>query len=115
MDRRIQQTTGGSGAITSGTNTTDFFYSKDWQVVAEWVKGSPRTQYMWSPANDVVWVDAMIFRDRDSDSDGSLDERVYVQQDANYNVTSLIDITGAVLKRFVHQFDMGTPTARRRR
>jgi len=73
------------------------------------VNGTPRTQYMWSPANDVVWVDAMIFRDRDSDSDGSLDERIYVQQDANYNVTPLIGITGVVLERFVYD-SYGSPT-----
>jgi hypothetical protein len=37
-------------------------------------------QYVWSP----VYVDALILRDRDTDADGTIDERLYVAQDANY-------------------------------
>ncbi len=45
----------------------------------------------------------MIARDRDSDSNGSLEERIYVAQDANFNVTALIDTSGTVQERF--QYD----------
>ena len=47
MDRRIQETTAESGAISTNANsdigTTDFYYSNEWQVVLEFVSGSPTT------------------------------------------------------------------------
>jgi hypothetical protein len=39
----------------------------------------PRVQYVWSP----VYVDALVLRDRDTNGDGTLDERLWVVQDAN--------------------------------
>jgi RHS repeat-associated protein len=56
-----------------------------------------RIAYVWS----AVYVDAMVLRDRDLSGDGSYDERLYVQQDANYNPTSLSDNTGVVVERFL--------------
>ncbi len=82
----------------SGT-TTDLYYSAAWQVLEERVSGTTRISYSWSP----VYVDAMIARDRDADSNGSLEERLYVAQDANFNVTGLIDTSGTVQERF--QYD----------
>jgi hypothetical protein len=55
-------------------------------------------QYVWSP----VYVDAMVLRDRDSDGDGTLDERLGVVQDANYNVTALFDNSGNVVERYLY-------------
>ena len=31
-----------------------------------------------------------------------LDERIYVQQDANWNVTALVDVTGTVVERYIY-------------
>jgi len=81
----------------SGT-TTDLFYSTQWQVLEESVAGTTKISYVWSP----VYVDAMIARDRDSDSNGSLDERLYVAHDANFNVIALIDTSGTVVERFAY-------------
>src|SRR5690606_23302210 len=39
-------------------------------------------------------------RDRDTNDDGTLDERLYVQHDANYNVTALVDTGGDVVERY---------------
>ena len=84
---------------TAGGTTRDFFFSDDWQVLEERVGGTTRVQYVWSP----VYVDAMIERDWDSDSNGSLETRHYVQQDANWNVTALFDVTsGSVAERYVY-------------
>jgi hypothetical protein len=55
-----------------------------------------RVAYVWA----AVYVDAMVLRDRDVQGDGVYDERLYVQQDANYNPTSLSDNTGVVVERF---------------
>lgn len=70
----------------SGT-TTDLYVSTADQVLEERVSGTATAQYVWSP----VYVDALVLRDRDSDANGSLDELPWVQQDANWNVTALLD------------------------
>jgi RHS repeat-associated protein len=74
------------------------YYSSSWQVLEEDVAGTMQDQYVWSP----VYVDAMIERDRTT-------ERLYVQQDANWNVTAVISTTGAVLERYIYD-PYGTPT-----
>jgi RHS repeat-associated protein len=78
--------------------TTDFHYSDQWQVLEERGGGETTVQYVWSP----VYVDAMVLRDRDTDGDGTLDERLWVVQDANYNVTALLDNAGNVVERYVY-------------
>jgi RHS repeat-associated protein len=50
----------------------------------------------------LVYVDALVLRDRDSNGDGTLDERLYVAQDANYNVTVLLDNSGNVVERYIY-------------
>jgi RHS repeat-associated protein len=93
----------------SGTRR-DLYYSSAWQVVEERVGNNPQNQAVqiqnvWSP----VYVDALIERDRDPNQSGMLSERLYVQQDANWNVTALVDSTGAVQERYVYD-PYGTPT-----
>jgi RHS repeat-associated protein len=79
------------------TVTTDLYYSSSWQVLEERVGGVVKDSYVWSP----VYVDAMVARDRDADGSigNGLEERLYVAQDANFNVTALISRSGAVLER----------------
>ncbi len=76
----------------------NYYYSDQWQVLEERVGGNAVVQYVWSP----VCVDAMILRDRDTDANGSLDERLYVLHDANFNVTAIIDTSGAVVERYAY-------------
>jgi RHS repeat-associated protein len=79
--------------------STELYYSKDWQVLEE-RNGSnaPVARYVWSP----VYVDALVLRDRDADGNGSLEERLYVLADANYNVTALVNTSGSVVERYVY-------------
>ncbi|MBL8797111.1 MAG: hypothetical protein JNM56_24635 [Planctomycetia bacterium] len=79
-----------------GTEVREFFYSAGWQVLEEQVGGDAQAQYVWSP----IYVDAMILRDRDTDNNSTLNERLYVTQDANFNATALIDASGNVVERF---------------
>jgi RHS repeat-associated protein len=72
--------------------TVDLYFSKDWQVVEEQAGGVMQTQYVWSP----VYVDAMVERDT---NDGT---RLYAQQDANWNVTAVLDVSGMVQERYVY-------------
>ncbi len=93
MNRRVAETAGGA--------TTEFYYSADWQVLEE--RDTARTndtkaRYVWSP----VYVDAMVLRDWDTADDGTLDERLWVQQDANFNVTALVDDNGDVVERYAY-------------
>ena len=90
LNRRVRET-------ASGT-TTDLYYSSAWQVLEEDVSGSAVNSYVWSP----VYVDALIARDRDTDANGSLDERLYAMQDANFNVTGVIDTSGTVQERYLY-------------
>jgi RHS repeat-associated protein len=93
LNRRVSE--------TASSTTTHFYYNLAWQVVEERVGGTGssnvRAQYLWSP----VGVDVLILRDRDTDGNGTLDERLYVQQDAQSNVTALVDTSGAVVERVV--------------
>ncbi len=83
---------------TASSVTTDLFYSAAWQVLEEKVGSNTTKRYVWSP----VYVDAMILRDRDTDANGSLDERLWVQQDANFNVTALVNGSGTVVERYTY-------------
>ncbi|MFO0935124.1 MAG: RHS repeat-associated core domain-containing protein [Gemmataceae bacterium] len=92
---------------TASSVTTDLYYSSQWQVLEERVGGNAVKSYVWSP----VYVDAMVARDRDTDANGSLDERLYVMHDANFNVTGLVNTSGTVVERFTYD-PYGTATIR---
>ncbi len=47
-----------------------------------------------------MYVDALVLRDRDTDGNGSLDERLYALQDANWNTTALINSSGTTQERY---------------
>ena len=53
-------------------------------------------------------IDDLILRDRDTSADGTLDERLYGMQDANWNVTSLASAGGVVQERYGYH-PYGTP------
>jgi len=72
--------------------TLDLYFSKNWQVVEEQAGGMMQAQYVWSQ----VYTDALVERDT---SDGT---RLYVQQDANWNVTAVADVKGAVQERYIY-------------
>ena len=86
-----------------GGNVAAWYHSQQWQVLEERsaATGDVEAQYVWSP----VYVDAMLLRDRDTNGDGTLEERVYVTQDANFNVTSLFGDNGTdweVVERYLY-------------
>src|SRR5262249_32895850 len=79
---------------------TDLYYSAAWQVLEERTGGvsTPTIHYVWSP----VYVDAMVLRDRSTQNNGTLDERLWVQEDANWNVTALSNGLGSVVERYAY-------------
>ena len=56
------------------------------------------TRNVWSP----VYIDGLVLRDRDTDGNGTLDERLYLLQDANWNTTALVNTTGTIQERYTY-------------
>ena len=81
LNRRGQRSNGG---------LRDFYFSQAWQNLEE-RDGTNITQYIWSP----VYVDALIERDING-------QCLHVQQDANFNVTSLTNNAGNVVERYTY-------------
>jgi RHS repeat-associated protein len=96
----------------SNWNRTDYYYSTQWQCVEERTLTNaasktttatvPHFQWVW----DLRYVDAVILRDENKDGDnsctGASDQRIFYTQDANFNTTALVDMTGAVVERYVY-------------
>ena len=95
-----------------GPTVTDSYYSSDWQILQEGCGGTTATsQYVWG----LGYIDDLVLRD-DNSTSGSLGKtssglgrRLYSEQDANYDVTSITNASGAVQVRI--QYDpYGVPT-----
>ena len=87
----------GRRIIQNSGTATDLYYSDQWQVLEEQVSGAAKINYVWSP----IYVDALVLRDRDTGG-GTLSERLWVQQDANWNVTALVNSSGTVVERYIY-------------
>jgi RHS repeat-associated protein len=87
--------------------TRDYYYSSAWQVLEERVGGSPdaERQFAWG----LRYIDDLILRDRDTNGDGTLDERMFALQDPNWNVVGLTDSSGNMQERYAYDA-YGLPT-----
>lgn len=87
-----------SGGILS--KTRNFYYTNpsQWQMIEERIDSStsPERQFVWG----LRYQDDLVLRDRDTTGNGTLNERLYGLQDANWNVTSVINTSGVVQERF---------------
>jgi RHS repeat-associated protein len=81
--------------------TRHFYYSDSWQVLEERLDSStdPDRQFVWG----LRYIDDCVLRDRDTNADGTLDERFYALQDANWNVTAVADAADDVQERYAYQ------------
>jgi len=105
-------------STSTAYDRTDFYYNQSWQVLEErkapnlaslasatsTVAGTPYAQYLW----DLRYIDAPVCRWRTVTN--PLDECLYYCNDANMNVTALVDSSsGTVVERY--QYDpYGKPT-----
>jgi RHS repeat-associated protein len=89
--RRIQE--------TAGSNTRDLFFD-NWNVLEERLNGvsTADVQYVWNP----LATNLLVLRDRSTLHNGTLDERLWIQQDANGNVTELVNSSGSAVERYVY-------------
>jgi len=104
------------GAISE---TRHFYYTTQWKSIEERLDINPESV---DPERQQVWgqryIDDLILRDRDTNSDASLDERLYGLQDANWNVVALTDASAASQERYIYSpfgvtvFLSGTMTIR---
>jgi RHS repeat-associated protein len=96
MSHRIQKIVAGGTTVTY-----DYYYNEAGQVLEERKTvggGATQTyaQYIW----DGRYIHSPSCRFRDSDDNGSLDETLYYCNDANFNVTALVNTAGAVVERY---------------
>ena len=100
LHRRIRRIT--SSPVTS----RHYYYSDTWQVLEERYGsggGTINRQFIWG----LRYIDDLIRRDRSTT--GTLDEKLFVMQDGNFNVTVITDDTGTVKERY--RYDAyGVPT-----
>jgi RHS repeat-associated protein len=100
------------GLYRCTTKTVDstvrhFYYTTSWQALEERLDSAttPDRQFIWGP----LYIDHLILRDRDTDANSTLDERLYALQDANWNVTALTNTAGDAVERYGYDA-YGTPT-----
>ena len=79
------------------------YYTPGWRCLEERLGSSPDST---DPDRQFVWgnryIDDLVLRDRDSDTNGSLNERLYATQDANWNIVALTDTSGTVQERYAY-------------
>ena len=86
LRRRVVKKSYVAGVLTE---TRDYYFSDQWQVLAEAVGGTTDTTYVWG----LRYVDELLWRVQSS-------TRLYAMQDANYNCTAIGDTTGSVVERY---------------
>jgi RHS repeat-associated protein len=116
LDRRV--------SLTTSVTTRDYYLSAQWQTLEERVSTSASRARQKSPVRrslvsstaaerQFVWglryIDDLIVRDRAPSGNGSLTERLYAIQDANWNVTAISDAGGAIYERYRYS-SYGIPT-----
>lgn len=99
VKRRVTQKIYIGGSLSE---TRHLYYTEpnQWQVIEERVdsSGDPSRQFVWG----VRYQDELVLRDRDTTTNGTLDERLYGLQDANWNISSVINMAGSVQERFTY-------------
>jgi YD repeat-containing protein len=74
---------------TVGNDTFDHYYNTSHQLleVRKNADADPLEQYVWG----IDYIDSAVLRFRDSNTDGMVDDTLYVLHDANFNVTAVVD------------------------
>jgi RHS repeat-associated protein len=96
LGRRVKKALG-----SSGSPYYDYYYNEAWQILEVRKNGSanPYEQYVW-------YIDSPVCRFRDGNTDGAYtggsDDNLHFINDANFNVTALVNTSGTVVERYVY-------------
>jgi len=86
--------------LKGSSDTYDYYYNQQWQVleVRKDDDVDPEKQYVYHPH----YVDAITLRywDKDGSTNNGMEEEHYYLQDANFNVTAVVDETGDIKERY---------------
>jgi RHS repeat-associated protein len=77
----------------------DYYYSNQWQILEERIPpntGVADRQFVWG----LRYIDDCIVRDRTTT--GTLSERLFAMQDANWNVVAICNTAATVLERYAY-------------
>jgi RHS repeat-associated protein len=91
FNRRAVKLTYSGGTLSE---TRHFYWTNDWQDIEERIGTSTSmdNQYVWGAR----YIDELICRD------DATPQRLYACQDANFNVTALVDTAGTMQQRFLY-------------
>jgi RHS repeat-associated protein len=83
---------------TVGDTVRHSYFSKQWQSLEERVndRDTPDRHFVWG----LRYIDDLVLRDRSVP--GTLDERLYALQDANWNVTAMVDSSNTATERYAY-------------
>ncbi len=100
-----------SGAPSNPTGIDTYvhcYYNSAWQILETLQSDTPSAQpETLQPKHQFVWsqryIDAAVLRDENAGANGLCDDdRLYYVNDANFNVTALLDTAGDALERYVY-------------
>ncbi|MFO0425215.1 MAG: RHS repeat domain-containing protein, partial [Planctomyces sp.] len=97
-NRRVVKKLYSGGSLSQ---TRHMYLSQKNQILEERVDTSTSAdrQFTWGTR----YVDDLVLRTRDTDSNGSLDESLYALQDANWNITAVMEASGTIVERFLYK------------
>ena len=97
LSRRIVKKSFTDGRLVE---TRHSYLSSENQVLEErvGVSNTAERQFVWG----IRFVDDLLLRDRDTGSDGNLNERLYALSDLRFSVLALVDPSGSVVERFAY-------------
>ena len=110
LNRRItSHIDSGAPSNPSGIDTyVHYYHNSAWQILETRQSDTPSTepetlqpkhQYVWSQR----YIDAAVLRDENTSANGLCDDqRLYYLNDANFNVTALLDTSGHAVERYVY-------------
>jgi hypothetical protein len=88
-------------AVDATTTVRHYYYSDQWQSLEERLGSTPTSA---APDRQFVWglryIDDCVLRDRSTT--GTINERLYAMQDANWNVVAICNTSAAVLERYAY-------------